>query len=342
MGIRFRKSINLGNGFRINVSKSGVGYSWGVKGARVTRTADGNIRTTASIPGSGISYVKEISGKRVNSKDEVTSQSTLDPSSNYIITKENRGVDADNYKPAEFRDVIRAIKFRHIAIVAFIIIGFVVSVIIPDYRIFFGVLILGLLASFIWKIDLEYELDDAEQEKYDRFCEAWKHISKSKRVYLITQYANVRDSKQAAGAHKAIQPREIDGFKKRLPRAIRSNIKPPIYRINGQYYIWFPDMMLVINGSHVGAISRKDLTIQAFEQPFGGFKSYPKDAQFREYKYVHANADGTADKRYKSQIQIPVYTFGKIRIESKDRTFYQELLVSSFAETSAFDELLSE
>lgn len=31
MGVRFRKSINLGEGFSINVSKSGIGYSWGNK-----------------------------------------------------------------------------------------------------------------------------------------------------------------------------------------------------------------------------------------------------------------------------------------------------------------------
>lgn len=30
MGFRYRKSINLGREFRINLSKSGIGYSWGV------------------------------------------------------------------------------------------------------------------------------------------------------------------------------------------------------------------------------------------------------------------------------------------------------------------------
>lgn len=44
MGFRFRKSINLGGGFKINITKSGVGYSWGVKGYRVTKTARGTIR----------------------------------------------------------------------------------------------------------------------------------------------------------------------------------------------------------------------------------------------------------------------------------------------------------
>ena len=37
MGFRYRKSINLGGGFRINLSKSGIGYSWGVRGYRVTK-----------------------------------------------------------------------------------------------------------------------------------------------------------------------------------------------------------------------------------------------------------------------------------------------------------------
>lgn len=39
MGFRFRKSINLGSSFKINLSKSGVGYSFGGKGFRITQAA---------------------------------------------------------------------------------------------------------------------------------------------------------------------------------------------------------------------------------------------------------------------------------------------------------------
>ena len=62
MGWRIRKSFG-GKGFRVNVSKSGIGYSVGGKGFRVTKTAKGNIRTTYSIPGTGISYVTETSNR---------------------------------------------------------------------------------------------------------------------------------------------------------------------------------------------------------------------------------------------------------------------------------------
>lgn len=67
MGFRFRKSINLGGGFKINLSKSDVGYSWGVKGYRITKTASGRTRRTYSILGTGISYVNESGNKRKSS-----------------------------------------------------------------------------------------------------------------------------------------------------------------------------------------------------------------------------------------------------------------------------------
>jgi hypothetical protein len=60
MGFNFRKSINLGKGFKANVSKSGVGFSWGVKGFRVSRSSKGSTRATVSLPGTGISYTTSL------------------------------------------------------------------------------------------------------------------------------------------------------------------------------------------------------------------------------------------------------------------------------------------
>ena len=62
MSMRYRKSIKAGP-FRINLSKSGIGWSVGGKGYRYTKTANGRTRTTTSIPGTGISWVKEDKGK---------------------------------------------------------------------------------------------------------------------------------------------------------------------------------------------------------------------------------------------------------------------------------------
>lgn len=63
MGVRFRKSIKAGP-VRVNLSKSGIGYSVGGKGFRVAKKANGGVRTTASIPGTGISYINESGGDK--------------------------------------------------------------------------------------------------------------------------------------------------------------------------------------------------------------------------------------------------------------------------------------
>lgn len=57
MGWRYRKSVKAGP-FRLNFSKSGIGYSVGSKHYRVTKTAKGTVRETVTLPG-GLSHVTE-------------------------------------------------------------------------------------------------------------------------------------------------------------------------------------------------------------------------------------------------------------------------------------------
>lgn len=76
MGFRYRKSINFGP-FRLNVSKSGIGYSVGVKGYRITKKANGGIRKTVSIPGTGISHVTEIPASEVAAAKKSATRKTV-------------------------------------------------------------------------------------------------------------------------------------------------------------------------------------------------------------------------------------------------------------------------
>lgn len=67
MGIRFGKSIRLGKYFRINLSTQGIGFSVGGKGLTFSSGPRGQ-RVTASIPGTGLSYVRHLGGGRSSSK----------------------------------------------------------------------------------------------------------------------------------------------------------------------------------------------------------------------------------------------------------------------------------
>lgn len=57
MGLRFRRTISLGKGLRLNVGKNGVSISAGIPGFRKTIHSSGRVTTTVGIPGSGLYYV---------------------------------------------------------------------------------------------------------------------------------------------------------------------------------------------------------------------------------------------------------------------------------------------
>jgi hypothetical protein len=60
MGWNWRKNINIGPA-RINLSKGGVGHSFGFRGFRLGRNANGQNYTQTSIPKTGI-YKREYHG----------------------------------------------------------------------------------------------------------------------------------------------------------------------------------------------------------------------------------------------------------------------------------------
>lgn len=62
MAIRFRKSIKILPGVKLNLSKTGISVSAGVRGARVTVGKRGT-HATVGLPGTGLSVTKKIGGK---------------------------------------------------------------------------------------------------------------------------------------------------------------------------------------------------------------------------------------------------------------------------------------
>jgi hypothetical protein len=56
--LRFRRSIRIGPGLRVNLSKSGVSTSVGRRGAWFTLGPRGT-RSTVGLPGTGLSYTEQ-------------------------------------------------------------------------------------------------------------------------------------------------------------------------------------------------------------------------------------------------------------------------------------------
>ena len=60
MGLRFRKSVQLFPGFRLNFSKHGAGFSVGNRGFRYSHSATGRRTVSTSIPGTGLTWSQSL------------------------------------------------------------------------------------------------------------------------------------------------------------------------------------------------------------------------------------------------------------------------------------------
>ncbi|RPH95270.1 DUF4236 domain-containing protein [candidate division KSB1 bacterium] len=67
MGWIFRRAIRFGPG-RMNMSKRGVGWSWGVPGLRTGISADGRRYWSFGFPGTGLYYRKYYTNKLTHGK----------------------------------------------------------------------------------------------------------------------------------------------------------------------------------------------------------------------------------------------------------------------------------
>ena len=96
MGLRFRKSISLLPGVRLNISKSGVGVSAGVPGLRGSINSSGRLTGTVGIPGTGVSYVKT---KTIGKKSKSSSKSkTTKTSEKKTSAKESAAIEKKSEK----------------------------------------------------------------------------------------------------------------------------------------------------------------------------------------------------------------------------------------------------
>ena len=95
MGFKFRKSVKMGP-VRVNFSKSGVGYSVGGKGFRVTKKPGGGTRTTASIPGTGISYSSDSKSKKKKASTTTKKVTTKEISAKANTTHSNESASTSS------------------------------------------------------------------------------------------------------------------------------------------------------------------------------------------------------------------------------------------------------
>ena len=317
MGFRYRKSINLGGGFRINLSKSGIGYSWGVKGYRVTKTANGGVRRTVSIPGTGISHVTETSGgnhenRQQNRQNESTNSNLYDQQdieNTNIETMCSDGVE-DILKSAN-----RALLLNTIS-TACIVIFFLLSCGTP---IFLVLLAIAVAAKIYVKrsgvIDLEYEIDEEELEHIKERMRPIRHLLTCDKVWRIMQSGKVIDRKYSSVASSTVR-RVACKVSDKTPFPFRSSVSAVCVKSGKENLIFLPDKLFIMKSRKIGALSYWDIESSAQRTRFVESESVPNDAQIVGTTWKYVNKSGGPDKRFKDNRELPICLYGELALKS--------------------------
>ena len=314
MGIRFRKSINLGKGFRVNMSKSGPGFSWGGKGFRVTKKANGGFRTTAYIPGTGLSYQKDFSnplgGGAQKTNKKLNGQRRIEESE-----PESRdfGLDFKNLESTGLKDVLDQAGYKYPlrkpGLFVFIL-GIILTFVQPFLVI---IAILGALMYFYKKanpIEIEYDFEGEAKEEYDLTNKLLAGILESDAVWLV-EGIEADDDRNLITARKELK------IKDGLPGDLSTNVKVHSLVAGDLTLSFLPDALLINKNGINKALDYKDLEVDLRSENFLEEEKIA-DATLIGKTYLHVNKDGGPDKRYKDNPELYLVEYGVLEMKNKD------------------------
>lgn len=208
MGFRFRRSINLGSGFKINLSKSGIGYSWGTKGYRISRTARGTTRRTYSIPGTGISYVDESGGRNRDRITQPARRRLLQATNDHKPERVQENAAISQFKEAKEGTISDALERTiRINLIGFLLLFGLPLVAIHPILALIPVagVILIVAAHTVGRVSLDYSFDPEKEDEHTRRIDAWQLLAEGEKEWQILSEQLNSNRKTNAGAGRSIK-----------------------------------------------------------------------------------------------------------------------------------------
>lgn len=331
MGFRLRKSINLGGGFKINLSKSGIGYSFGIPGIRYTQMANGRQRTTYSIPGTGFSYVEE-SGK--NKRNQISDTIPIATEEN-LISETVSSIEFDN-NSTDFLSAINEFKKKDLALKTVIIFLSIFSTLAFHNVSFIFLGILALLCYLVYRnknllIKAEYNFDYDSSTNFEQLNNFFKELSSCNKLWMINSQYNNMDTKRNAGSNIGILRTSIS-ISKKLPYYLKSNIECYCLYLDKITMYFLPDQVLIDSGINTTVADFGEFIFEFRNTIFIENETVSKDSEIVDYTWQYVNKNGTPDKRFKNNPKYPKCNYGSI-IMKNNSGINISLLLSSQEKT---------
>lgn len=339
--MRFSKRIKVFPGFQLNVSKSGISSTIGIKGASISFSKRGTY-FNSSIPGTGISFKERIgNGKqepfynRQNKSVEtmlaeelqILEDKSAETDAGQLTStnlKELQGTLHEVYNDRielskeiqQVRNELMRAKNNYM-IARIFLIGFV-----------FKVFKSKVLQKSDYLIDLEEQLknafvnidihfDENFRSAYQSLVSSYQSLLTTEKIWDITA-TFAQDTRTSRSAATTVVKRVPVRFKFDGISIIQSSY-PAFHLENkngGDLYIYPAFVISTANNQEFNIIDIKDLKLTCDIQRFMEKETIPSDSLIIGKTWAKVNKDGSPDRRFVGNYEIPIVQYGKIRLTS--------------------------
>jgi hypothetical protein len=345
MGLYFRRSVRVGP-LRFNFSGSGIGVSTGIPGLRIGTGPRGAYVHM----GAGGLYYRHALGRsnrtsaHRGSTDWPTAEPQPAPELGSATVDPLQSIDSapvaglsDSSSQALLQEIQRRQGLHRLGPW---VVGLVAGVGIALWSTnirgvpFFAVLLVGVLA-FCWAsahdairrtMVVSYDLDAEAAKTYEDLMNAMTTLGQVGGLWHVGAEGQVRDRKYHAGAASIVKRNPTRPRVGQSP-ILRANLDVPSLNVGAQHLYFFPDRLLVLEGSQVGAIGYDLLRIDVGTTRFIEDGSVPADAQVVDRTWRYVNKKGGPDRRFSDNRELPVVLYETIHFQSS--TGLNELLHAS-------------
>lgn len=340
MAWSYRRRVKLIPGVYLNFSRSGISTSIGIKGAHITVGTQGTY-LNLGIPGTGIYNRGKISPSNTNPIENIkTITSTINKElENSIISVEVENITSQdmqgiknaiitaNKQREELSKDIQKIKhillFTHIKLyVSYIfIVGLIIKKIAKNLLVDIKTQKESIIElqkhSDNSYVKLEIGFDDELKKKYDRLIESFKNLMTSHRIWDVVRevYQDRRITRSAAS--KLEDKKQVRFELKSLPD-IRSESSALFMKnaIGPDLYVYPNFIVMYGKNGNFGLIEFKELDFQMSSVRFVETDTVPIDSKIIDRTWLKVNKDGSPDRRFKENRQIPIVQYGQITMKT--------------------------
>lgn len=320
MGFYFRKSKSVGP-FRLNFSKSGIGVSTGVKGARLSFGPRG---TYVNVGKNGIYYRKKIGSSRNKSvrNTNVDQNRFSHLPSGHSASEEDDSIRFRNPHDNEslINETIRKGNNRYTILFLLWVVICATLAFYIKLRIIPVAIISKILLDWLFTVKLHYGLDEEAAEEWDIFCDELFELKYNKKLWMVESSSFIGNTKTNAGVSRNVT-RSVAKIKRKP--AWRKSLDfivadVPKIEIQGLRYsiLFLPSDIVVSRRGNAIAYPYSQIKIIDSTTRFVEHGKVEKDVYVTGYTHQFVNRDGSADLRYKNNPEIPVCRYGTLIISA--------------------------